>query len=115
MCGTDFVSCIELIEHINEDEHCYFTKTIFESLKPRYAVITTPNREFNQHWPNLRLVTQPWRRFNCRNYVMLFRTYRHIDHRFEWTRREFKDFVNAIIHKYPGNIHLFFVGGVNYL
>ena len=54
VCGTDFVSCIELIEHINEDEHCYFTKTIFESLKPRYAVITTPNREFNQHWPNLR-------------------------------------------------------------
>ena len=56
VCGTDFVSCIELIEHINEDEHCYFTKTIFESLKPRYAVITTPNREFNQHWPNLRWV-----------------------------------------------------------
>lgn len=82
VCGTDFVSCIELIEHINEEEHCYFTKTIFESLKPRYAVITTPNREFNQHWPNLR-------------------TYRHIDHRFEWTRCEFKDFVNAIIHKYP--------------
>ena len=38
---------------------------------------------------------------------MLFRTYRHIDHRFEWTRREFKDFVNAIIHKYPGKICLF--------
>ena len=54
VCGTDFVSCIELIEHINEDEHFYFTKTIFESLKPRYAVITTPNGEFNQHWPNLR-------------------------------------------------------------
>lgn len=51
--NIDFVSCIEIIEHIDEKYHRSVAKTIFESIKPLYAVITTPNREFNQHWPNM--------------------------------------------------------------
>ena len=51
--GVDFVSCIELIEHINPEDHPGIVKTIFNDIKPLTAVITTPNGEFNSHWPTM--------------------------------------------------------------
>lgn len=49
---------------------------VFEQLRPRIAVFTTPNVEFN----------------------VLFKfaegqQFRHDDHKFEWTRREFTDWL----------------------
>ena len=41
--GADFVSCIELIEHINPEDHPGLIKTIFGQIQPKTAVITTPN------------------------------------------------------------------------
>jgi len=82
--GVDFVSCIELIEHIDIKDHPKLVKSIFGDIRPLAAVITTPNGEFNAHWPTL-----PHGRF------------RHEDHRFEWSRDEFKAFANAVIRQYP--------------
>ena len=48
------------------------------------AVITTPNGEFNDYW-----ATMPHGK------------YRHPDHRFEWTRNEFKTFVESVLELYP--------------
>ena len=59
-------------------------KTIFGSIQPKMAVITTPNGEFNDYW-----ATMPHGK------------YRHPDHRFEWTRNEFKTFVESVLEQYP--------------
>jgi len=48
--SVDCVTCIELIEHIDEKYHRSLAKTIFDSIKPKYAIITTPNVEFNKHF-----------------------------------------------------------------
>ena len=82
--GAEFVSCIELIEHINPEDHPGLVKTIFGSIQPKMAVITTPNGEFNDYW-----ATMPHGK------------YRHPDHRFEWTRDEFKIFVESVLELYP--------------
>ena len=82
--GAEFVSCIELIEHINPEDHPGLVKTIFGSIQPKMAVITTPNGEFNDYW-----ATMPHGK------------YRHPDHRFEWTRDEFKTFVESVLKLYP--------------
>ena len=47
---VDCVTCIEIIEHIDEQNHRSLAKTIFDSIKPNYAIITTPNVEFNRHF-----------------------------------------------------------------
>ena len=41
--GVDFVSCIELIEHINPEDHPGLVDTIFGQIQPLTAIITTPN------------------------------------------------------------------------
>ena len=53
-----------------------FERVLFEFARPGTVVLTTPNREFNVTWETL-----PAGKF------------RHPDHRFEWTRREFQDWV----------------------
>lgn len=83
--GVDFVACVELIEHIEKEDQHGLVATIFERIKPKTALITTPNFDFNVHFGK-----------NMPNYP-----YRHWDHRFEWTRDEFAEFVAATIKKYP--------------
>lgn len=45
---------------------------IFGYIKPKLAVITTPNADFNVLFPN-------------------FSGFRHPDHKFEWTREQFQN------------------------
>ena len=51
--GVDFVSCVELIEHINPEDHPGLVKTIFEEIRPQTALITTPNGDFNAYFPTM--------------------------------------------------------------
>lgn len=81
---VDAVCAIELIEHLHPDELLAFPKTVFGFMQPRVAIITTPNKEYN----------------------VIFKdfdddTFRHPDHKFEWTREEFKRWANGVISEYP--------------
>jgi hypothetical protein len=60
-----------------------FERVLFEFARPRTVVLTTPNREYNVLWETL-----PAGRF------------RHPDHRFEWTRQEFRDWASAIAERF---------------
>ncbi|XP_055501959.1 small RNA 2'-O-methyltransferase [Leucoraja erinacea] len=71
MLDCDFVSCIELIEHLDAAELARFSEVLFGYMNPAVVVITTPNADFNILFPG---VTQ----------------FRHCDHRFEWSRSEFQ-------------------------
>ena len=56
---------------------------MFEHAKPGAVVLTTPNAEYNALFPNL-----PSGAF------------RHLDHRFEWTRAEFQGWADRIAQAY---------------
>lgn len=82
MLGVDAVICIELIEHLYLDVLETLPYTVFEFIKPKLAVFTTPNVEFNVLFPNF--TTE----------------FRHDDHKFEWTRKQFKEWAKKIITRY---------------
>lgn len=71
------------IEHVFPDVLEKIPFNIFGFIKPKIAVLTTPNREFN----------------------VLFNmppgTFRHDDHKFEWTRSEFEDWCHHICARFP--------------
>lgn len=69
--GTDAATLIETIEHIDPSRLSPVERGVFEVLRPRLVLITTPNREYNV------------------NYGLGADELRHPDHRFEWDRRRF--------------------------
>ncbi len=77
--GFDAAAVVEVVEHLDPPRLAAFERAVFEFARPRTVVLTTPNREYNVTWENVgagRL--------------------RHPDHRFEWTRREFRDWAEGI-------------------
>ena len=91
----NYESCaiVEVIEHIEIDRIESFEKSIFEYSKFNYIILTTPNADYNINYKNL----------NKQNL-------RHSDHRFEWTKEEFKSWVDKISEKYKYNAKISGVG-----
>lgn len=81
--GFDAVAVVEVIEHLELNRLSAFEQVLFEVARPKFAILTTPNREYNVVWEQLSADTM-----------------RHDDHRFEWTRAEFADWVAKICKKY---------------
>ena len=72
--GYDAACVIEVIEHLDAPRLNAFERVLFEFARPPLIVLTTPNKEYNT------------------NYAFLHDDdMRHGDHRFEWTRAEFRE------------------------
>ncbi|KFQ45766.1 Small RNA 2'-O-methyltransferase [Nestor notabilis] len=81
MLGFDLVTCIELIEHLEESELKKFPEVVFGFMAPSRVVISTPNSEFNPLLPGVRLFRNP-------------------DHKFEWTRLQFQSWALETARRY---------------
>lgn len=81
--GRDVATVVEVIEHLDAERLDVFARVVFGEAAPQTVVVTTPNREHNVHFERL-----PPGRF------------RHGDHRFEWTRAEFNEWVLAVCSAY---------------
>jgi 3' terminal RNA ribose 2'-O-methyltransferase Hen1 len=83
--GFDAATVVEVIEHLDPPRLAAFERVLFGFARPKFVVLTTPNREYNVMWESL-----PAGQF------------RHGDHRFEWTRDEFQTWANrvALQHQY---------------
>ena len=73
LSGFDAAAVVEVIEHLDAARLAAFERVLFEFAHPAHIVITTPNAEYNALFPTL-----PAGQF------------RHRDHRFEWSRGEFR-------------------------
>ncbi|XP_055939270.1 small RNA 2'-O-methyltransferase-like [Argiope bruennichi] len=80
--GYNAVTCIELIEHLEPKYLEPLTANIFGFIRPKIAIFTTPNCEFNVLFPNLE-------------------GFRHWDHKFEWDRKQFEEWCNSILDNFP--------------
>lgn len=74
--GFDVATVIEVIEHMEAHRLPAFAKVVFGFAKPKTVIVTTPNREYNAVYNDIE--------------------FRHDDHRFEWTREEFQNWVNGV-------------------
>jgi 3' terminal RNA ribose 2'-O-methyltransferase Hen1 len=83
LSGFDAAAVIEVIEHLDAPRLSAFERVLFEFARPNYAVITTPNAEYNSVFETL-----PAGQF------------RHRDHRFEWTRPEFEQWARTVAARY---------------
>jgi 3' terminal RNA ribose 2'-O-methyltransferase Hen1 len=85
LTGYDAAAVVEVIEHLDAPRLAAFERAMFAFAKPRAVVITTPNAEYNVKWETL-----PAGR------------YRHRDHRFEWTRAQFRAWAERLAtdHRY---------------
>jgi 2-polyprenyl-3-methyl-5-hydroxy-6-metoxy-1,4-benzoquinol methylase len=76
--GFEGIICTEVIEHVYTPVLDSFLDITLGLYQPRILVVTTPNGEYNVNFPDLKYGTDE-------------STFRHNDHKFEWTRKEFKD------------------------
>jgi 3' terminal RNA ribose 2'-O-methyltransferase Hen1 len=73
LAGYDAAAVVEVIEHLDPWRLSAFERVLFGHARPGTVVLTTPNAEYNVNFEAM-----PAGRF------------RHRDHRFEWTREEFR-------------------------
>jgi 3' terminal RNA ribose 2'-O-methyltransferase Hen1 len=71
--GYDVATLVEVIEHVEPSRLGALERVVFEFARPGTVLVSTPNAEYNARFDNL-----PAGKF------------RHADHRFEWTRAEFR-------------------------
>lgn len=79
LAGYDAAAVVEVIEHLDPPRLAAFERVLFECARPATIVITTPNSEYNVKWETLPAGT-----------------FRHRDHRFEWTRAQFQSWAGDI-------------------
>lgn len=87
--NLDCVSMVEIIEHMYPDVLEKAMETVFMKLKPRIIIVTTPNIEYNIVFENLQAEGNEKRS-----------KFRHWDHKFEWTRKEFQEWCEILLNKY---------------
>jgi 3' terminal RNA ribose 2'-O-methyltransferase Hen1 len=94
--GYDAATCIEVIEHMDADRLPAFERVLFECAKPNIVVLTTPNSEYNSKFPTLAAGK-----------------FRHRDHRFEWTRKEFQSWANGVCERFSYKVEFDNIGDVD--
>jgi 3' terminal RNA ribose 2'-O-methyltransferase Hen1 len=94
--GMDLAILMEVVEHIDPERLPEAVATVFGAMRPRHVVVTTPNIEYNVRYPSL--------------YANGFR---HADHRFEWTRVEFGEWVRTTADDHGYDAEIRAVGDVD--
>jgi 3' terminal RNA ribose 2'-O-methyltransferase Hen1 len=93
LANFDAAAVVEVIEHLDPPRLAAFERVLFEFAKPKSIVITTPNSEYNVKWETLPAGV-----------------FRHSDHRFEWTRDQFRSWANAVAQRFQYDVRFTPVG-----
>ena len=91
--GYDAAVLSEVIEHLDLPRLPALEYAVFGAARPRTVLVTTPNVEYNVRWESLPA-----------GHV------RHGDHRFEWTREEFRAWAGAVAERHGYGVEFVPVG-----
>ena len=94
--GFDVAAVVEVVEHLDPPRLSAFERAVFEFARPATVVLTTPNREYNVTWENVGT-----------------EKLRHPDHRFEWTRQEFREWAEEVAGRHGYGVRFLRVGPVD--
>jgi 3' terminal RNA ribose 2'-O-methyltransferase Hen1 len=83
LAGLDAAVLMEVIEHLDPDRIPALERVVFGAAAPGTVVVTTPNAEYNAHFETLPAGAT-----------------RHPDHRFEWTRAQFRAWAGGVADRY---------------
>lgn len=93
LAGFDAAALVEVIEHLDPSRLAALERVVFEFARPSTVVITTPNHEYNVKFEGL-----PEGSF------------RHKDHRFEWSRAEFGDWASRVAGRFGYSVRFVPIG-----
>ena len=93
LSGYDAATVVEVIEHLDAPRLAAFERVLFESAHPKTVIVTTPNAEYN-----VKFDTLPAGQF------------RHKDHRFEWTRKQFQQWSGRMAERFEYTVRFLPVG-----
>ncbi|MDT0568813.1 3' terminal RNA ribose 2'-O-methyltransferase Hen1 [Streptomyces sp. DSM 3412] len=91
--GYDAAVLSEVIEHLDLPRLPALEYAVFGSARPRTVLVTTPNVEYNVRWETLPAGHA-----------------RHGDHRFEWTREEFRTWASMVAERHGYDVEFVPVG-----
>ena len=94
--GYDAACVIEVIEHLDVPRLAAFERVLFEFARPPIVILTTPNKEYNTNYGNLHEDDL-----------------RHGDHRFEWSRQEFRNWANQTAERFGYSVQFSEIGEVD--
>ncbi|KAK8629062.1 hypothetical protein V6N13_077919 [Hibiscus sabdariffa] len=109
LCGFDLGTCLEVIEHMEEDQACLFGDIVLSSFRPRILIVSTPNYEYNVILQKSTLTSQeddPEEKIQSQSCK-----FRNHDHKFEWTREQFKHWASELAVRHNYNVEFSGVGG----
>jgi len=79
LTGFEGAALVEVVEHLDPERLLAFERSVFEFAAPGVVALTTPNAEYNVRFRSLRAGQ-----------------FRHPDHRFEWSRRDFRNWSESV-------------------
>lgn len=93
LAGYDAAVLMEVVEHVEPDRLPALENAVFAVARPGTVVVTTPNVEYNVRYENL----PPG-------------AFRHGDHRFEWTRAQFRGWADGVAARHGYTVRYLPVG-----
>jgi SAM-dependent methyltransferase len=91
--GYDAAVLMEVVEHVDPPRLPSLEQAVFGAAQPRVVVVTTPNAEHNVRYESLPAGAM-----------------RHHDHRFEWTREQFRLWADAVAERHGYRVRYLPVG-----
>ena len=79
LAGLDAAVLMEVVEHVDPPRLDALQDAVFAAARPGTVIVTTPNAEYNVRFASLAADA-----------------FRHRDHRFEWTRAEFRTWAEGV-------------------
>jgi 3' terminal RNA ribose 2'-O-methyltransferase Hen1 len=93
LAGFDAAAVVEVIEHLDPHRLNAFARVLFEFTRPRVVALTTPNAEYNVKFAGLAAGT-----------------FRHRDHRFEWSRLQFREWAERAASRFGYELRIEGIG-----
>ncbi|HJZ26894.1 MAG TPA: 3' terminal RNA ribose 2'-O-methyltransferase Hen1, partial [Streptosporangiaceae bacterium] len=93
LAGLDAAVLMEVIEHVDPERLPALERAVFGFAAPAAVVVTTPNAEYNPLFPTMAPGVK-----------------RHPDHRFEWTRAQFRAWAENAAHAHGYQVRFLPVG-----
>ncbi|CAM0905424.1 unnamed protein product [Alopecurus aequalis] len=105
--GFDIGTCLEVIEHVEEDEASLFGSVVLSSFSPAVLIVSTPNYEYN---PILQRSAMPNKEEEPEENTGPCK-FRNHDHKFEWTRAQFQHWATGLAASHGYSVEFSGVGG----
>jgi len=93
LAGYDAAAVVEVIEHLDSPRLAAFERVLFAHAQPSLVAVTTPNAEYNVRWERLAAGR-----------------FRHRDHRFEWTREQFRAWATHVAGRFGYTVRFETIG-----